>query len=131
MQIGPVTENRVVGLNDETGYQSNRIFCHTNHFSSYKLEEAVGQDACTDTSMSFPGSAPVFSLNFSSAGWGSLRAGKAKNIHHRGALFRGQGGSGVRDMTLPLMGNLGAKGTSLIFANLQAVVGGKKCYLRR
>lgn len=58
MQIGPVTENRVVRLNDETGYQSNRIFCHTNHFSSYKLEEAVGQDAFTDTSMSFPGSAP-------------------------------------------------------------------------
>lgn len=58
MQIGPVTENRVARLNDETGYQSNRIFCHTNHFSSYKLEEAVGQDAFTDTSMSFPGSAP-------------------------------------------------------------------------
>ena len=35
-------------------------------------------------------------------------------MHHRGALFRGHGGSGVRNMTLPLMGNLGAKGTSLI-----------------
>ena len=56
----------------------------------------------------------VFSLNFSSAGWGSFIASKAKNMHHRGAPFRGHGGSGVRDMTLPLMGNLGAKGTSLI-----------------
>ena len=52
-------------------------------------------------------------------------------MYQRGALFRGQGGSGVRDMTLPLMGNLGAKGTSLILANLQAVAGGKKCCFRR
>ena len=73
----------------------------------------------------------AFSVNFNSAGWGSLRAGKAKNMHHRGALFRGQGGNGVRDMTLPLMGNLGAKGTSLIFANLQTIAGGKKCCFRQ
>ena len=39
-------------------------------------------------------------------------------MHHRGVLFWGQGGSEVWDMTLPLMGNLGAKGTSLILANL-------------
>ena len=75
----------------------------------------------------------MFSLTFSSARWGSLRTGKAKNMHHRGCTFPGaaQGGSGVRDMTLPLIGNLGAKGTSLIFANLQAVAGGKKCCFRR
>ena len=56
-----------------------------------------------------------------------------KTMHHRGALFQGQGGGGggVQDMTLPLMGNLGAKGTSLILANLQAVAGGKKCCFRR
>ena len=35
---------------------------------------------------------PVFSLNFSSAVKGSFIAGKAKNMHHRGALFREQGG---------------------------------------
>ena len=45
-------------IDPETGYHSNWIFCHTNHFSSYKLEETVGQDACTDILMSFPGSAP-------------------------------------------------------------------------
>ena len=40
-------------------------------------------------------------------------------MHPSGALFRGQGGSGVWDMTLPLMGNLGAKSTSLILANFR------------
>ena len=45
-------------IDPETGYQSNRIFRHTNYFSGYKLEETVGQDACTDILMSFPGSAP-------------------------------------------------------------------------
>lgn len=59
MQIGPVTENHVAGMMDsKTGYQSNQIFCHLNHFPSHKLEETVGQDACPDTLMSFPGSAP-------------------------------------------------------------------------
>ena len=45
-------------IDPETGYQSNRIFCHTNHFSGYKLEETVGQDVRTDILMSFPGSPP-------------------------------------------------------------------------
>ena len=45
-------------IDPETGYHSNWIFCHTNYFSGYKLEETVGQDACTDILMSFPGSAP-------------------------------------------------------------------------
>ena len=44
-------------IDPETGYQSNQIFCNTNRFSSYRLEERVGQDACTDILMSFPGSA--------------------------------------------------------------------------
>ena len=73
----------------------------------------------------------VFSLNFSSAGRGSFIAGKAKNMHYGGALFRGQGDSGVRDMVPPLMGNLGDKSTHLILVNLQAVAGGKKCCFRR
>ena len=52
-------------------------------------------------------------------------------MHHKVALFREQGGGGVRDMTLPLMKNLRAKSTSLILANLQAIAGGKKCCFRR
>ena len=69
----------------------------------------------------------MFSLNFSLAGRGSFIAGNAKKKKYapQSALFRGQGGGGVRDMTLSLMGNLGAKSTSLILANLQAIAGSK------
>ena len=50
----------------------------------------------------------VFSLNFSSAGKGPFKASKAKNVHQK-CTFLGAGGSGVWDMTPPLLGNLGAK----------------------
>ena len=45
----------------------------------------------------------VFSRKFSSAGKGPFIAGKAENMQGE------QGGSGVRDMAPPLLGNLGAK----------------------
>ena len=51
----------------------------------------------------------LFSLNFSSAGKGPFTAGKAKNMHHRGARFRGQAGSAVQEMAPILLRNLGAK----------------------
>ena len=62
---------------------------------------------------------PVFSLNFSSAVKGSFIAGKAKDMHHRGAIFRGQGVSGVRDMAPPLLGNLGAKFSEMPFPHFK------------
>ena len=96
---------------------------------TYRLSQLNGTIHCIQLNLHLV--VTVFFLNISSAGRGSFIAGKAKNMHHRGALFRGQGGSGVRDMTPPLMGNLGAKSTSLILANLQAVEGGKKCCFRR
>ena len=56
-------------------------------------------------------------------------------MRHRGALFQGRGGGGGRYWSAghdpALKGNLGAKGTSLILANLQAVAGGKKYCFRR
>ena len=45
---------------------------------------------------------PAFSLNFSSVGKGPFMDGKAKNIYFS---MRGEGGSGVRDMDLPSLGN--------------------------
>ena len=62
---------------------------------------------------------PVFSVNFSSVVKGSFIAGKAKDMHHRGAFFRGQGGSGVRDMAPPLLGNLGAKFSETSFPHFK------------
>ena len=50
----------------------------------------------------------VFSLNFSSAGKGQFIAGKAKRCT-RGEFSWRQGGSGLRDMAPPLLGNLEAK----------------------
>ena len=50
----------------------------------------------------------MFSLNFSSADKGPLIASKAKKYAPEVNFSRGQGGSGVRDMTPPLLGNLGA-----------------------
>ena len=50
----------------------------------------------------------MFSLNLGSADKGPLIPSKAKNMHQRRTFFRGQGGSGVQDMTPPLLGNLGA-----------------------
>ena len=50
----------------------------------------------------------VFSLNFSSAGKGQFIAGKAKRCT-RGAFSWRQGGSGLRDMAPPLLGNLETK----------------------
>ena len=44
----------------------------------------------------------VFSLNFSSAGKRPFMDGKAKNIYFS---KRGEGGSGVRDMDPPSLGN--------------------------
>ena len=70
---------------------------------------------------------PVFSVNFSSAVKGSFIAGKAKD---RGAFFRGQGGSGVRDMAPPLLGNLGAKFSETSFPHFKTSftqIG--RCYL--
>ena len=57
----------------------------------------------------------MFSLNFSLAGKGALAAGKAKNMHHRGLRFRGQAGSGVREMAPLLPGILGAKFSEMSF----------------
>ena len=56
---------------------------------------------------------PVFSLNFSSAGKGPFMASKAKNMHFPG------GGSGVRGMALPLLGNLGAKFSETLFLHFK------------
>jgi len=55
----------------------------------------------------------VFPLNFVSAGKGPFIARKAKNMHQR-STFLGIGGSGVRDMALPLLAYLGAKFIFLI-----------------
>ena len=57
----------------------------------------------------------MFSLNFSSAGKGPFTAGKVKNMHHRGVRFRGQAGSGVREIAPLLPGNLGAKFSGMSF----------------
>ena len=57
-------------------------------------------------------------------------AGKAKNMHHRGALFRGHWGSGVWDMAPPLLGNLGAKFSEMSFPHFKTYytqIG--RCYL--
>ena len=51
-------------------------------------------------------------------------------MHHRGALFRGYWGSGVRDMALPLLGNLGAKFSEMSFPHFKTYytqIG--RCYL--
>ena len=40
-------------------------------------------------------------------------------MHHSGALFRGQGGNGVRDMASPLLGNLGAKFSETSFPHFK------------
>ena len=61
----------------------------------------------------------VFSLNFSSVGKGSFVAGKAENVHHRGARFWGKVGSGVQDMAPPLVGNLGAKFSETSFPHFK------------
>ena len=45
----------------------------------------------------------VFSLNFSSAGKGPFMDGKGKNIYF--SKRGGRGGSGVRDMDPPSLGN--------------------------
>ena len=69
---------------------------------------------------------PVFSLNFSSAVKGSFIAGKAKDR----CTFPGAGGSGVRDMTPPLLGNLGAKFSETSFPHFKTYftqIG--RCYL--
>ena len=52
---------------------------------------------------------PVFSLNFSSAGKEPFMASKANNMHQRCTFLGGGGGSGVRDMALPLLRNLESK----------------------
>ena len=72
----------------------------------------------------------MFSLNFSSGGKGSFTAGKAKNVYHKGARFRGQAGSGVRDMAPPLQGDLGPKFSEMPSPNFKtcfAQIG--RCYL--
>ena len=59
----------------------------------------------------------------------------SKNYAPQRCTFPGAGGGGGRwggaGHAPPLKGNLGAKGTSLILANLQAVAGGKKYCFRR
>ena len=40
-------------------------------------------------------------------------------MHHRGALFQGQAGSGVQDMAPPLQGNLGAKFSEMSFPHFK------------
>ena len=46
-------------IDPETGYQSNQIFCNTNHFSSYKLE-IKSWTGCLygHSNVVWPGSAP-------------------------------------------------------------------------
>ena len=75
---------------------------------------------------------PVFSLNFSSAGIkGSFIAGEAKKyMHHKGALFWGKAGIGVRDMAPPLLVNSGAKFSETSFPHFKTFftqIG--RCYL--
>ena len=64
----------------------------------------------------------VLSQNFSSAGKGPFTASKAKNMHHRGAHFRGQAGSGVLEMAPLLLGNLGAKFSEMSFPHFKTYV---------
>ena len=61
----------------------------------------------------------MLSLNFSSEGKASFIAGKAKNMHHRGALFLGQAGSGLQHMDPPLLGNLGGKFSEMSFPHFK------------
>ena len=57
-------------------------------------------------------------------------ASKAKNMHWRGGGGWG-GGSGVRGMVLPLLGNLGAKFSETLFPHFKTyfmqIIG--RCYL--
>ena len=62
---------------------------------------------------------PVFFLNFSSAGKGPFMASKAKNVHQRCTFLQRMRGSGVRDMALPLLRNLGAKLSEMSFPHFK------------
>ena len=67
---------------------------------------------------------PVFSLNFTSAGKGPVLASKAKNMHQRHTFLGrgGKGGSGVRDMASPSLGNFGAKFPQTSFLILRPIL---------
>ena len=64
----------------------------------------------------------MFSLNFRSAGKGPFMAGKEKNMCQRCNFLGGggdKGGSGVRDMALLSLGNLGAKFSETLFPHFK------------
>ena len=74
----------------------------------------------------------IFSLNFSPVGKGPLILWLVRQkIFTRGALSRGEGGIGVRDMAPPSQGNLGAKFSETSFPHVKTYftqIG--RCYLK-
>ena len=74
----------------------------------------------------------IFSLNFSPVGKGPLILWLVRQkIFTRGALSRGEGGIGVRDIAPPSLGNLGTKFSEMSFPHFKtyfAQIG--RCYLK-
>ena len=74
----------------------------------------------------------IFSLNFSPVGKGPLILWLVRQkIFTRGALSRGEGGIGVRDMAPPSLGNLGTKFSEMSFPHFKTYftqIG--HCYLK-
>ena len=74
----------------------------------------------------------IFSLNFSPVGKGPLILWLARQkIFTRGALSRGEGGIGVRDIAPPSLGNLGTKFSEMSFPHFKTYftqIG--HCYLK-
>ena len=62
----------------------------------------------------------MFFHNFSSAGKGGFMSSKAKRMHQRCTFLEGgEGGSGVRDMAAPLLGNVGAEFSETLFPHFK------------
>ena len=62
----------------------------------------------------------IFSLNFSPVGKGPLILWLVRQkIFTRGALSRGEGGIGVRDIAPPSLGNLGTKFSEMSFPHFK------------
>ena len=74
----------------------------------------------------------IFSLNFSPVGKGPLILWLVRQkIFTRGALSRGEGGIGVRDIAPPSLGNLGTKFSEMSFPHFKTYftqIG--HCYLK-
>ena len=63
----------------------------------------------------------VFSLNVSSAGKWPFKGGKAKKNVCQKHTFLGEGVSGVRDMAMTLLWNLGAKFSEMSYPHLRPI----------